>query len=66
MSAAISLTERTAIAFEVVKSPSNGKCVLLTLEGLVHGQTVNCTLIPLHKVPEVVALMQSIAKMEAS
>jgi hypothetical protein len=66
--ASVRLSDRSAITFELVKSHSdNGaKRVLLTLEGRVPGEVLNCVLIPLEKINSILATLKAVAQLEAA
>lgn len=58
MTATVQLNNGTAIAFDPVASKDS---VLLSLEGDVTGQIMNCVLIPLDKIAAVMAMLQLVA-----
>lgn len=60
MSASVRLGDGTAIVFESVNATHTHpeRRVLLTLEGKVPGDILNCALIPIDKVPAVIASLQ--------
>lgn len=64
MSATVNLGDGTALTFDALP-PSHRvpeKRVLLSIEGRHGGETLNCALIPLHRIGVVIASLQLVAK----
>jgi hypothetical protein len=63
MSAAVRLNDGAAIVFDPVRATEHtSKGVLLTLEGRIPGNVMNCAIIPLERVRAVIASLELVAK----
>ena len=63
MSAAVRLNDGAAIVFDAVRATQHTtQGVLLTLEGRVPGNVLNCAIIPLDRVRAVISSLELVAK----